>query len=129
MSQTGKLLVIDDDEGICDFICFVADNLGFEATFITDPLHIEMEKFDIMTFDVIFLDFAMPGMNGIEMLSFLAEQNCRAQLVLISGMNIGLLKSSQTMAERHGLNVLGVLTKPIGLETLEKLLTSIRKDK
>ncbi|MCK5189775.1 MAG: response regulator, partial [Methylococcales bacterium] len=72
MSQLGKLLVVDDEADICDFVCYVADNLGFETHSITNAD--EFEKIDINELKIIVLDLSMPGVDGIELIRLIAEK-------------------------------------------------------
>ena len=106
-----KLLVIDDEYDIGTFIQTVAQDIGFEATATHRPdIFQQLYSADL---DVIVLDLIMPDMDGIELLRFLASNNCRAAIILISGFDTGVLHSAQKLATEQGLRVTGTLTKPI----------------
>ncbi len=117
---TKKLLVIDDVREICDFVCEVAEDLDYEVTSFTESVaFVDNYSGD---FDVMVLDLTMPDMDGIELISFLAERNCRSTLILISGFDEGLLAIAERLAQERGLNVAGAIHKPIDIDILEGLL-------
>jgi len=72
--------------------------------------------------DVVFCDLNMPEMNGIELINSLGELNHQAKIVLISGSDKGLLQGSARIADARGLDVLGVLEKPIEVVQLKDLV-------
>ena len=120
MSQLGKLLVVDDEADICDFVCYVADNLGFETHSITNAD--EFEKIDINELKIIVLDLSMPGVDGIELIRLIAEKQCTASIILMSGMDSSVLHSAKNIAEGRGLNVIKCLEKPVSIDVLEAVL-------
>jgi EAL domain-containing protein (putative c-di-GMP-specific phosphodiesterase class I) len=72
---------------------------------------------------LILLDLQMPGMDGIEALRYLAQQNISAGVLLASGMDQRVLASARQLGESLGLRMLGTLQKPAMLEEIEALLT------
>ena len=115
-----RLLVLDDERDIGEFVRDVAIESGFDALASDRP-----EAFpSIYTndIDVVVLDLMMPGTDGIEIIRFLAEQRSKSFIILISGYNAGVLHSAQALASEHGLHVIGSLTKPIRYVELEQLL-------
>jgi DNA-binding NtrC family response regulator len=78
-----------------------------------------VEKARARTFDAIVLDFAMPGMNGIETLQALLETNPDLQIILLTGQG-----TVQTAVEATKLGAMDFLEKPTDIDTL---LAKIRK--
>ena len=91
-----RVLLIDDDETLCEVIQLGLERLGgFEVGFATDGKSgILMAKKGNP--DVILLDVCMPKMNGIEVLKALKSQYPLSQIPVI--MLSGLLDES-TKAE------------------------------
>lgn len=119
-----KLIIIDDEEDLSNFIRDVAGLSGFKAeqfangsTFTTQYTH---------NADVIVLDLIMPVVDGIEVIRFLASHSCTAQLILMSGFDSGVLHSAKNLAIEQGLNFAGSLSKPFHLDELQQLLGKIR---
>jgi EAL domain-containing protein (putative c-di-GMP-specific phosphodiesterase class I)/CheY-like chemotaxis protein len=127
--NSNRLLVIDDEEGICEFVAEVATDLGFAARLTTrvEEFRTEFKDFNPT---IIVMDLQMPDIDGIELLRELAAQDCEAQIVLISGMDSRVLSTAERLGKSLGLKMLGVLCKPIMLEdleaTLEKAASNVR---
>lgn len=119
--NSNRLLVIDDEEGICEFVAEVATDLGFAAHLTT---RVEDFRADYKEFDptIIVMDLQMPDIDGIELLRELAAQECEAQIVVISGMDTRVLSTAEHLGKSLGLQMLGVLCKPIMLDALESML-------
>ncbi len=123
MKQKLRLLVVDDEPDIVEFICDVATDVGFEATALQHAN--KFEEFYAKGFDAIVLDLIMPERDGIELLRFMAKQGSTVKIILISGYDSGVLHSAQKLAIEHGLNVIATISKPIIHEQLETLLQSL----
>lgn len=118
-----RLLVIDDEKEICDFVTFVAEGAGYDVVSTTDP-----EQFGLFysnELDVIVLDLSMPGLDGIELIRFLGENRSQAAIVLMSGFDRGILQSAEHIARSQGLQVLNAIEKPVKFEVLEKTLLNV----
>ena len=116
-----RILVVDDDPEISTFISDVSQQLGFEVEIANGSEEFKRKYHDLAP-DVILLDIVMPGEDGIELMRYLAEQNCRSGIIIMSGYNPLYLKSGETLARDWGLRALMSLTKPIDLSTLEEAL-------
>jgi EAL domain-containing protein (putative c-di-GMP-specific phosphodiesterase class I) len=116
-----KLLVIDDQADLCEFISEAATVLGFEARAVTEPEAFRrvVEEFQPT---VVVLDLQMPGADGIELLRFLGERGSKAQVLVASGMDQRVLATAEQIGRAQGLNMLGALQKPILLADLEATL-------
>jgi EAL domain-containing protein (putative c-di-GMP-specific phosphodiesterase class I) len=117
---TRSILVVDDELDICEFVQDVAEDLSFEVAITTSASEIDSVQFDKL--DAIVMDLSMPNMDGIELIRYLAENNCSASLILMSGLDSGVLATAERLARERGLTVLGAVTKPIDITTLETFL-------
>ncbi len=116
------LIVIDDEPDLADFVCTVAEQVGFDVK----PFNNAALFKDQYTYaDVIVLDLIMPEVDGIEVIRFLAESNSDAQLILVSGFDPAVLHSAQKLATEQGLNVVGSLSKPFRYDDLHQLLSGL----
>lgn len=115
-----KLIVLDDEVDFAEFVGIVAKKAAFEVEEFNNAI-VFMDDYK-KDADVIILDLMMPEVDGIEIIRFLAEINCDAHLILMSGFDSGVLHSAEKLAAEHGLNLTGSLTKPISPSKLSKLL-------
>ncbi len=120
-----RLLLIDDEPALADFVASVARDCGFEAV-LTSTNEGFREALLAEAPDMIALDLGMPGMDGVELLRFLAGQECRAPVLIISGFDRRVLESAFRLGEALGLKMAGPLEKPVRAEALERLLTEMR---
>ena len=118
---SNKLLVIDDQPDLCEFISEAAAGLGFESKGVTEP---DAFRRAVQEFQptVVVLDLQMPGADGIELLRYLGERGSKAQILVASGMDQRVLATAQQIGKAHGLQMLGALQKPILLADLEATL-------
>lgn len=116
-----RVLIIDDDPRICRIIKRVADEVGVESCTTYDP-----ESFDLFNLNfepnIIFLDLQMPKIDGVELMRKLAEQQSTAAIILASGMDISVIETTIKLGKSLGLNMCGILQKPIDIDETRKII-------
>ena len=100
-----RLLVIDDEEDLCEMIGEIAVSRGLDVKTVSNPETVQaaLEGF---TPDLIMLDLMMPGTDGVELLRLLAEHVKEAKLCLMSGSDTRVLNSARRLGSAHGLDVI-----------------------
>jgi EAL domain-containing protein (putative c-di-GMP-specific phosphodiesterase class I)/ActR/RegA family two-component response regulator len=119
-----RMLVIDDEEDICDIIAELAGRRGLEVKTISNPEQVALLLADY-TPEFIMLDLMMPGTDGVELLRLLAEHARGAKLCLISGSDARVLNSARRLGSAHGLDVIAALEKPLNMGMLNALFNQI----
>ncbi len=120
-----RMLVIDDEEDICETIAEVAAGYQFEVTTISNPDQVATALAASAKPDVIMLDLMMPGTDGVELLRLLAEHVKGARLCLISGSDARVLNGARRLGSAHGLNVVAALEKPLDIGALRTLFAQM----
>jgi DNA-binding response OmpR family regulator len=120
-----RLLLIDDEPSLAQFLATAAEDCGFEPT-ITSQDQDFREQLVADRPDVVALDLGMPGMDGVELLRFLAEQDFKSPVLIVSGFDRRVLESAFRLGEALGLTMVGPLEKPVRLEELESVLAQLR---
>jgi DNA-binding response OmpR family regulator len=120
-----RLLLIDDEPALADFLASAARECGFEPQ-ITDKDEDFRQQFKADRPEMVALDLGMPGMDGVELIRFLAEENYSAPVLIVSGFDRRVLESAFRLGEALGLNMAGPVEKPVRLEELEATLSELR---
>ena len=79
-----KVLIIDDERSIRNTLKEILEFEGHQITLAEDGAA-GLETASAGSFDVIFCDIKMPGMDGVEVLDKLAESGNETPVVMISG--------------------------------------------
>ena len=120
-----RLLLIDDEPALAAFVAKAADMCGFEPM-IADQDQQFRDLFKQDRPQMVALDLGMPGMDGVELLRFLASEGFKDPLLIISGFDRRVLESAYRFGEALGLQMVGPLEKPARLEQLEEILNRLR---
>ncbi len=120
-----RLLLIDDEPALADFLAAGARGAGLEAAITSNDGEFR-EQFLATNPDMVALDLGMPGMDGVELLRFLAEHHYEGPVLIVSGFDRRVLESAFRLGEALGLNMTGPLEKPVRLQELEELLNGLR---
>ncbi len=120
-TQYNRLLVVDDEEDIADYLCTVGQGLGFSTLAVSNDNEF-MHALSDFAPTVILLDLQMPGKDGIELLKVLRESHCDAQIVLVSGLDDRTIATASQFGQVLGLNITATLPKPVLLDELRAVL-------
>ena len=120
-----RLLLIDDEPALAAFVAKAADMCGFQPTIATQDQQFR-DLFREQKPQMVALDLGMPGMDGVELLRFLASESFEDPVLIISGFDRRVLESAFRLGEALGLQMVGPLEKPARLEELEAILNRLR---
>ena len=120
MSPIDRIVVIDDDRVVGEIVSALAKGMGLECDVARTPD--DFFKCVGPNTAIILLDLVMPEMDGIEILRLLGEQNCKARIILMSGINIRVIETAKKLAQSLGLSVVGHLQKPFPITQLQEIL-------
>ena len=112
-----RMLMIDDEEDICEIVAELGERRGFEVKTVSSTEGITEVLLGFKP-DLIMLDLMMPGTDGVELLRLLAEHVRSAKLCLISGSDSRVLNSAKRLGGAHGLDVIAALEKPLNMVAL-----------
>ncbi len=62
-----RVLIVDDEQDLCDYLSLLLSREGFEVTGLTDPRKV-IEELRAKEYHLVILDMMMPGMSGTEVL-------------------------------------------------------------
>ena len=120
-----RLLLIDDEPALADFVGSAAEGCGYASAVSRNEGDFR-GRFAEQRPDVVALDLGMPGMDGVELLRFLADQGFAGPVLIISGFDRRVLESAFRLGQALGLDMAGPLEKPTRLEELERVLEMLK---
>jgi CheY-like chemotaxis protein len=104
MTQTKRILVLDDHVEVAESLGEILELIGHEVTLVHNGLD-AVHAFLSHDFDFGLFDVKMPGMNGVD--SFIKRQRPDARIVMMSGYaDDGLIEKAIDSG------ALGLLRKP-----------------
>jgi len=119
------IYAIDDDLLLGDIFSYVGEATGFDVEIVPSGKVLK-NKLRKKRPDLLVMDIVMPNMDGIELINWFAEVECKLPVVLMSGYDSSYLNAAAKLAAAQKINVVGSLQKPIAIETLEKLFRKLK---
>src|SRR5687768_15717933 len=120
VNRTANVLVIDDHRFQRSVLTRMLKAIGIanvlEAEDGASALALVRAHRDSLT--LIVTDVDMPEMDGLEFLRRLSEEAPQTAVAIHSALDRSLLKSIEVMAAAYGVDLIGVLEKPVTEETL-----------
>ena len=125
MASALNILIIEDDEFQRHIISRILEAIGVamvsHAGNGKEALEI-IRGANSKPIEVAICDLNMPEMDGMEFLRHLGEGNHNISVILTSALDGKLLSSVGRMTKLYGINLLGIIEKPIQLSDLESIL-------
>jgi CheY-like chemotaxis protein len=114
------VLVVDDDPSVLATYRRLLSRAGYRTVTAAGPAEVLANGHAEHAFDLLLLDYKMPGMDGLSFLAELRRRECRARCVLISAyLNDDLRLQART------LGVDQVLQKPVDVCLLRRTITEL----
>ena len=114
-----NILIVDDDEDYAESLSELL-RLHRHHTVIARGGAEAVAKVAERSFDIVFMDIRMPGMNGIEALKALRSIRPGASVVMMTAYSV-----DEMLSDAVNLGARGVLHKPLKLSKLLDLLAEI----
>jgi DNA-binding NtrC family response regulator len=121
--QPIRILVVDDDAGICDLLQTVLERDGYEVKTLADPTGVDSE-IRAGKYHLILLDLMMPRQDGIETLKRLRKVDRDLAVVIVTGY-----PSLDTAVTSMQLDALDYLRKPFTVDELRNVVGRVLKKK
>jgi signal transduction histidine kinase len=113
------ILVVDDDHAVRQVTVEMARDLGCDVAQASGGEQ-ALALLDKLTPKLILLDYAMPGMNGLQLARALRERGVTAPIALVTGY------AELSEADVAAGELAGLLRKPFTIRELQGLLTQLR---
>ncbi len=117
-----RVLVVDDDAGIVDFVATLLENDGYEVGRLTDPTQVEKEL--ETAYHVVVLDLMMPELDGLEVLRRIRARDSDVSVIMATGQ-----PSLDTAVVAMKLDAVDYVRKPFEPEDLRAAVERVVKKK
>lgn len=118
-----RILVVDDDKAICEYVQTVLEKDGFSVKTLTNPLLAE-EEVRHGDFHLILLDLMMPKLDGIEVLKKIRKLDSDVAVVIFTGF-----PNLDTAVAGMKLDIVDYIKKPFQVEDLREVVARVMKKK
>lgn len=118
-----KILVVDDDPEICQYMQTLLTGEGHDVAFLTDPTN-AVEEIKQNRYHLAVLDLMMPGMDGLELLRRVRKADSDIAIVIFTGY-----PNVESAVTAMKLDVSDYLKKPFEIETFRQSLREIAEKK
>jgi len=118
-----KILVIDDEPGIREFLEIMLHKSGYLVETVADGLK-AIDKIESDLFDLAVVDIQMPVMNGIEVLKKINEKSPETSVIMITAY-----ASHETAIEAMKLGAYDYITKPFKIDEIKLVIKNALEKK
>ena len=109
-----KLLIVDDEVEICEFLKSFFEDRDFEVA-VANGGSQALEKVADFHPEVVLLDIQMPGMDGLQVLKKIKETYPKVKVIMVTAV-----ETQEKIEEAMRFGADNYITKPLSLEYLEK---------
>ncbi len=122
-TQPIKILVVDDEQDICDYMSLVLSQNGYQVNTLTNPLSV-VDELKSNQYHIVILDLMMPKLSGIEVLDQIRKVDGDIAIVVFTGY-----PSVDTAVRSLKLNVSDYIKKPCDVDELNETIEQILRKK
>ena len=115
----GRILVVDDDEGVRENLAELFDTVGFEVRTAANATE-ALARLEESPVDVLLTDFRMPGPNGVELI-----ETCRQSYPGLRAILMTAFGDSFTEIESVRRGAIGYVNKPFEADEIVDLVERI----
>ncbi len=113
-----RILVVDDEESIREFLEIMLRKEGYEVTSVEDG-QVAVETIKKKSFDLVISDLQMPNMTGIELLRTVKDQQPDMLFMMITAFG-----TTETAVEAMKLGAYDYITKPFKIDEVRILIAN-----
>lgn len=118
-----EILFVDDDEVILDMVGRYLKREGYQVRLVNSGLK-ALELLQEKKFDVVFTDFKMPEIDGLELLTAIKEYRPDTEVIVVTGHG-----TMETAVQAMKIGSYDYLQKPFKLDLLKLIIDRILEEK
>jgi DNA-binding NtrC family response regulator len=121
MRSPYQVLVLDDEEVVCERLKAHLDKKGFEVETFTES-QVAIDRMAQKAFDVVITDVKMEGPSGLDVLHFVRRESPGTQVIVITGYG-----SIEAIREAEYGGAYEFINKPFTMKAMEALTLKAAK--
>lgn len=123
MQEKANVLVVDDQIGMLETFTDILEDKGFSVATAEDGFQ-AIKRVKEQSFDIIFMDIKMPGINGVQTFREIKRINSTASVIMMTAYSV-----EDLVKEAIGEGACTVIYKPFDMDkviqTIEKVLQTV----
>ncbi|MDY7041441.1 MAG: response regulator [Chloroflexota bacterium] len=119
MSVKRSILIVDDDDAVCETLSDILETLGYRTVVAGDGDEAVacVQEDD---FGIVLMDLRMPGMNGVQTYREITKRRPAMEAIMMTAYATSDLVQDALLAGAHA-----VLPKPLAMDRLLNLLAAV----
>ena len=120
-NNTPRILVVDDEPGMRITLEGIIEDEGYEVSGVENGYE-ALEAAQKSSYDLIFMDIKMPGMNGVETYREIKKASPQSVVVMMTGFSV-----EELVKEALQEGAYGVIYKPYSMEQIIDIMQTVLK--
>ncbi len=121
MTEKPRLLVVDDEESIREFLDIMLKKEGYDVTCVCDGKE-AVSSLEKRTYDMVISDLQMPNMTGMELLKFTKDNYPQVVFLIITAFG-----TTESAVEAMKMGAYDYITKPFKIDEVRILVRNALK--
>jgi len=119
-----KTLVVDDSKSMLAVMSALLESIGVSSCLCVSSGHeaLELIKKEASSFQLIFVDLNMPGMDGMELIRLLSKEGFLGGVVILSELDDKIIQLAADVLLERRTHLIGCISKPVTEEKLSAIL-------
>src|SRR5581483_4103421 len=118
-----RILIVDDDKAICDYVQTLLEGDGYQVKTLSDPTLVE-DEVKKGGYHLMILDLMMPKMDGIEVLKRVRKVDTDIAVVIFTGF-----PNLDTAVASMKLDAVDYIKKPFNVDEFREVLARVMRKK
>ncbi|MCO7622107.1 EAL domain-containing response regulator [Pseudomonas guariconensis] len=127
--RTFEILIVEDHPFQCMYLQHLFNELGELRVDTARDGTEALLRLQQRDYDLILTDLLMPGMDGVQFIQHLAALPGRTGLAIMSAASRRMLMAASLAAKHLGVDVVGLLSKPVTPEALRAVVEQLREQR
>lgn len=123
MAVQVNILIVDDDEDICEYMRTMLEATGYKVSTLSDPM-VVVDRLRTEDFHLLIIDLMMPDLDGIALIERIRKVDSDVAIIVFTGY-----ASVETAVDALKLNVSDYVRKPFEIEAFREKISEILKKK